>query len=71
MKKRIKKSDFSFIPVSYGRYEVTYTSPATGKKWTAQITDMGMIDNTKNETEPKVKNLEDLKRHCKLNSKKR
>lgn len=59
------KSDFDFSIVSYGRYKVTYTSPTTGKKWSCQVTDMEVIDGTKNEDRPKQKDLEILKRWCK------
>lgn len=65
MKTRIQKTDFDFRPAGYGRYDVTYTSPATGKQWTAEITDMELIDATKNADEPKVRDLEALKYHCK------
>lgn len=37
--KKISIYDFSFEKVSYGRYKVTYTSPVTGKSWTAHIDD--------------------------------
>ena len=57
--------DFDFRFVSYGRYKVTYTSPVTGKKWTAQTTDMPLIDATKNSDEPKRKDLDALKWICK------
>lgn len=58
--------DFDFSLVSYGRYKVTYTSPVTGKKWTAQTTNMPLIDATKNADEPKRCDLETLKRtRCK------
>ena len=40
---------------------MTYTSPATRKRWTAHITDMELIDRTKNEDVPKRKDLEMLK----------
>lgn len=36
--------DFSFIPSGYGHYKVTYTSPVTGKQWTATTNDMPLID---------------------------
>lgn len=62
---RISLRDFSFTPAGHGRYLVTYTSPATGKEWTATITDMTLIDATKNSPDPKVKDLEWLKYHCK------
>lgn len=61
MKNRIDKTDFRFRPSGFGQYDVTYTSPATRKRWTAHITDMELIDRTKNEDVPKRKDLEMLK----------
>lgn len=57
--------DFDFEFAGYGHYKVTYTSPVTGKKWTAKTNDMPLIDATKNADEPKRKDLEQLKRVCK------
>lgn len=57
--------DFDFEIAGYGHYKVTYTSPVTGKKWTAKTNDMQLIDATKNADEPKRKGLEELKRVCK------
>ena len=57
--------DFSFIPSGYGHYKVTYTSPVTGKEWTAITNNMSLIDATKNADEPKRRDLETLKRVCK------
>ena len=65
MARKIDKADFDFTPVGYGRYKVTYTSPATGKCWCAEITDMSYIDNVKHEDFPKRKDLQALKRRCK------
>lgn len=65
MKNSIKLSDFDFQFSGYGHYKVTYTSPVTGKRWTKTINDMTIIDATKNEPSPKVKDLEMLKRICK------
>jgi hypothetical protein len=62
---RIQLSDFSFLPSGYGHYKVTYTSPVTGKKFTAITNNMPLIDATKNAEEPKIKDLESLKRICK------
>jgi len=61
----ISLSDFSFRFVSYGRYEVVYCSPVTGKQWKCTTTDMQLIDATKNEEYPKIKDLNILKRVCK------
>lgn len=65
----ISKYDFDFSKVGHGIYEVTFTSPKTSKGWTARITDMELIDNTKNEESPLIKHLNELKRSVKLYSK--
>lgn len=62
---KISKSDFDFIFKGHGHYKVVYTSPLTGKKWETLITDMEIIDATRNEASPKRKDLERLKRLCK------
>ena len=71
-KKRIriktKLSDFSFTQSGYGAYMVTYTSPVTGIEWKSRITDMQIIDATKNSDSPLQKNLDLLKRKCKRDS---
>ena len=61
MKTKISRKDFDFVFVGYGHYKVTYTSPVTYKSWTAVINDMEIIDCTKNEDSPKVKDLNTLK----------
>jgi hypothetical protein len=55
-------SDFRFVFAGYGHYEVTYTSPVTGKEWMKVLNDMTLIDATKNEDEPKQSDLNALKR---------
>lgn len=62
----MKKSDFKFTFTSYGRYDVTYTNPKTGKKYSCNTTDMTIIDATKNEESPKLSDLTHLKKLCKL-----
>lgn len=62
---KISINDFHFIKKGYGIYKVTYQSPATLKIWVNELDDMSLIDNTKNRKEPKVKDLKQLKRHCK------
>lgn len=52
--------DFDFEFAGYGHYKVIYTSPVTGKKWTAKTNDMPLIDAAKNADEPKRKDLEQL-----------
>lgn len=63
--KRIKITDFSFMPSGYGHYRVTYTSPVTGISWTTVTNDMPLIDATKYADEPKQVDLNRLKRMCK------
>jgi len=58
-------SDFTFEFRGSGHYKVTYTSPNTGRKWSALITDMTIIDVTKNAEQPKQKDLYNLKFRCK------
>ena len=38
--KKISITDFEFKVTGYGHYNVTYTSPVTGKQWTTGIDDM-------------------------------
>ena len=59
-------SDFRFEFAGYGHYKVTYTSPVTGKQWTAKTNDMPLIDATKNADEPKRRDLERLKEFAKM-----
>ncbi len=42
------------MPSGYGHYKVTYTSPVTGRQWTAVTSEMPLIDATKNCEDPKV-----------------
>lgn len=65
MRAKTTISDFRFEFAGYGHYKVTYTSPATGKSWTAKTNDMPLIDATKNADDPKRCDLETLKRVCK------
>lgn len=37
--KKISITDFEFKVTGYGHYNVTYTSPVTGKQWTTGIDD--------------------------------
>lgn len=64
MRAKTTISDFRFEFAGYGHYKVTYTSPVTGKSWTAKTNDMPLIDATKNADEPKRRDLETLKRVC-------
>ena len=65
MKTRISIYDFNFLFSGYGHYRVTYTSPVAGKQWRTVISDMTLIDATRNADDPKRKDLEALKRLCK------
>jgi hypothetical protein len=67
MKITIKKTDFNFAFAGHGHYNVTYISPKTGKHWSTVTTNMELIDATKNNDEPKKKDLNDLKNICKNN----
>lgn len=65
MKRGISISDFVFEFAGYGHYKATYTSPVTGERWSRTISDMTIIDATRNSDEPNAKDLERLKRICK------
>lgn len=43
---------FDFRFADFGQYVVTYTTPTRGDYWRARITDMSLIDETKNADEP-------------------
>ena len=60
MKTQLAHFDFEFA--GYGHYKVTYTSPVTGKTWHKTTSNMPLIDATKNEDNPKRKDLETLKK---------
>lgn len=62
MKTTISISDFSFRFSGYGHYKVTYKSPVTGREWSKTVSDMPLIDATKNAEQPKIKDLDALKR---------
>lgn len=62
---KINKYDFNFSFIGYGHYNVQYTSPMPGKTWQTNTNDMPLIDATKNEPEPKAKDLNQLKALCK------
>lgn len=66
MKNQIRKSDFRFSPSGYGHYNVTYTSPVTGSQWSTVTSNMPLIDLTKNSDSPRVMDLTQLKKLCKL-----
>ncbi len=65
-KTKICKSNFDFEFQGRGAYKVRYRSDITGKctPW-KYITEMTVIDKTKNAEYPLIKDLTDLKRLCK------
>lgn len=63
MATKISISDFDFVLAGYGCYRVTYH--AKRKMYCNLITDMTLIDATKNADEPRRKDLEALKRAVK------
>ena len=54
-------SGFEFRFKSSGCYQVTYTTPNRGDYWVADITDMELIDFTKNAEWAKKKDIEHLR----------
>lgn len=60
-----ERTDFWFKPHGYGHYCVYYTSPLTGKKWEAILTDMELVDSVRSEEYPKRKDMNMLKRAVK------
>ena len=67
MKAKISISDFNFLFSGYGHYKVIYTSKKTNKEYKITTNNMPLIDATKNEDSPKIKDLNELKRLCKNN----
>lgn len=67
MANKISISDFEFQFLGYGTYKIVYTSPKTGIYHTNITNNMVMIDSTKNCSNPKIKDLNDLKSFCKRN----
>lgn len=63
--KKVSIYDFGFKFLSAGCYKVRYTSPVTGRSWSALVFYMPLIDATLNVEEPKRKDLESLKWYCK------
>lgn len=61
----MEKWNFTFTAAGHGKYWVSYKDPKTGKKSGNLVTDMELIDATKNTDEPKKKDLNQLKRACK------
>ena len=59
------KSDFQFLQSGHGHYKVTYFSPTTNKKWIKVISDMGLVDDVKNNDTPTKSRMHDLIRTIK------
>ena len=57
----IKINQFYFYHICVGEFKVTYTNPKTKVSYISIITDMDLIDNTKNKFKPKVEDLKTLK----------
>lgn len=64
----MKKTDFRFLYAGYGAYYIIYTSPKTSKQYKAYTNNMPLLDATKNTENPKIKDLQELKRVCKANA---
>lgn len=62
----ISITDFTFVNDSYGHCFAEFTSRNTRKSWVALVTDMTMIDSTRNSGDPRRDDLVRLKRHCKM-----
>lgn len=65
--KPISVYDFDFSLAGHGRYSVAYKSESE-EIYTAVVTDMELIDATKNSDSPKVKDLKALKTLCITNN---
>lgn len=62
MKIKTKITDFKFEHSGHGQYVVYYQSPVTNKNYSKRVTDMQIIDKTKNADSPKLKDMEKLKK---------
>ena len=58
---KISAFDFSITKTSHGQYEVTYTSPITGKDYVGKTNNSRLIDDF-TEGEVTQKDLQQLKR---------
>lgn len=65
MKNSISLSNFRLNRVGHGQYNITFISSKTGKEYTSRTTDSSLIDNTFNSDNPKIKDLNQLKRIAK------
>lgn len=57
--------NFSFQYANYGIWKVTYISQKTGERWSAGVSDLDLIERTKNARFPKETDLMKLGRLCK------
>ena len=57
--------DFNFKFTGAGHYKVSYSSPQGKRQYSKTITDMTIIDRTKNAEEVKQKDLKELYRQIK------
>lgn len=57
---------FDFKFKSYGTYEVRFTYPKRGDYWVGIVTQMPLIDDTKNEEEPLQSALKHLLSYLKF-----
>ena len=57
--------NFSFQYANYGIWKVTYISPKTGERWSAGVSDLDLIERTKNARFQKEADLMKLGRLCK------
>lgn len=62
---KTEKNDFTFEYKGRGHYRVVYTSPTTRMSWAVVTDNMPLIDATKNQESPKLKDLSALKALCK------
>lgn len=54
--------NFTFKSIGYGHYRVTYTTDKRGDYWVNAITDMSLIDATKNSEWAKLRDIEHLRK---------
>lgn len=67
MKTRLSKSDFDFIKVGHGHWEMRFTSPNTGKTWSVVDTNAVLVDefNNLNYYDVSQKKLHEVKSYIK------
>lgn len=63
--KNINITDFRFFKKGYGQWNVTFESRKTHKIYKCYTTDSQLIDATQHCENPKIKDLNQLKRICK------